>query len=124
VTALGPGGWLVIEDYGLTFHDRGIRGMAQRIAARVAGREWGRSLYQRLCRLGLVEVGMQTHRELRRGGTAGARMDRAGLARIRQEAVASGLIAVEDLDRLFARLDAHARGCATPEKFGAWGHWP
>jgi ubiquinone/menaquinone biosynthesis C-methylase UbiE len=76
VTALRPGGWLVIEDFDLTFTDRAFPtadpadaalvraaygAMGQLIAARGAEPEWGRSLYQRFLALGLAELGMEAH---------------------------------------------------------------
>jgi ubiquinone/menaquinone biosynthesis C-methylase UbiE len=139
VAALRPGGWLVIEDFDPTFTDRAFPtadpadaalvraaygAMGQLIAARGAGPAWGRSLYQRLLALGLAEVGMEAHLVVRQGGSVGAHMDRTNLEQIRQEAVATGLIASEDLDRMLARLEDPTFACASSTMFTAWGRRP
>lgn len=136
VDALRPGGWLVIEDFDPSFIDRSFpsagspdapviatafRALGQLLLARGAGPGWGRQLYQRFVALGLQDVGMEAHFAVRRGGSPGAKLDRANFVQIREEALAAGLIAGEDFDRMLALLDDPACAFASPTMFTAWG---
>lgn len=117
VTALRPGGWLVIEDFDPTFIDRSFpttdpvdavivgtafRALGQLLVARGAGREWGRGLYGRFLQLGLRDVGTEAHFAIRRGGSPGALLDRANFEQIRDEAIDTGLIGADDFDHMLA----------------------
>jgi ubiquinone/menaquinone biosynthesis C-methylase UbiE len=74
MTALKPGGWLILDEYDRTFidlsyptTDAGASALYQKMfvalnrvmEARGIDLAWGRSLYRRLRALGLVDVGMQ-----------------------------------------------------------------
>lgn len=137
--ALRPGGWLVVEDFDATFIDRAFptadpadaavvrtafTALGELLVARGAGRGWGRNLYQRFIELGLEEVGMEGHLAVRPGGSAGALLDRANLAQVRDAAVGAGLIAAEEMDRMLALLDDPACAFASPTMFTAWGRRP
>jgi SAM-dependent methyltransferase len=137
--ALRPGGWLIVEDFDPTFIDRAFptadaadaavvhaafEALGELLVARGAGRGWGRSLYQRFVSLGLAEVGMEGHLAVRPGGSAGARLDAANFAQIREAAVGGGLMTAEDFDRMLALLDDPACAFASPTMFTAWGRHP
>ncbi len=137
--ALRLGGWLVVEDFDPTFIDRSFptadpadaavvraafKALGELLVARGAGRGWGCSLHQRLVELGLEEVGMEGHLSVRPGGSAGARLDRANFAQVRDAAVGAGLIAAEEMDRMLALLDDPACAFASPTMFTAWGRRP
>jgi SAM-dependent methyltransferase len=137
--ALRPGGWLVVEDFDPTFIDRAFPtadlpdaavvrtafgALGELLVARGAGRDWGRSLYQCFVALGLAEVGMEGHLAVRPGGSAGARLDAANFAQVREAAIGAGLITAEDLDRMLALLDDPACAFASPTMFTAWGRRP
>jgi hypothetical protein len=94
------------------------------LVAKGAGRDWGRSLYQRFVASGLVEVGMEGHLVVRPGGSAGARLDAANFAQVREAALAAGLLTPEELDRMLALLDDPACAFASPTMFTAWGRRP
>lgn len=137
--SLRPGGWLVVEDFDPTFIDRSFptadgpdaavvrkafAALGELLVARGAGRGWGRSLYQRFLGLGLTEVGMEGHLVARPGGSAGARLDAANFAQVGEAAVAAGLLAAEELDRMLALLGDPECAFASPTMFTAWGRRP
>jgi ubiquinone/menaquinone biosynthesis C-methylase UbiE len=137
--ALRPGGWLVIEDFDPTFIDRAFptangqdavvgrkafAALGELLVARGAERGWGRSLYQRLVELGLSEVGMEVHLEVRPGGSVGARLDAANFVQVGEAAVATGLITAEELDRMLTLLDDPGCAFASQTMFTAWGRRP
>jgi len=139
VAALRPGGWIVVEDFDPTFIDRAFSTanaadaaivrtafgvLGELLVARGAGRDWGRSLYQRFVSLGLEEVGMEGHLTVRSGGSAGARLDAANFTQIREAAVEGGLITPEEFDQMLALLDDPACAFASPTMFTAWGRHP
>jgi ubiquinone/menaquinone biosynthesis C-methylase UbiE len=135
VTALRPGGWLVIEDFDPTFIDRSFpttepadavvatafRALGELLVARGAGLAWGRSLYQRFLALGLARVGMEGHLTVRPGGSVGAQLDAANFIQTRDAVVGAGRLTAEDLDRMLALLEDPACAFASPTMFTAWG---
>jgi hypothetical protein len=118
-TGIGPG-WRCLEVGG------GSGSIAAWLADRVgpAGHGWGRSLYQRFVGLGLTAVGMEGHLVARPGGSPGARLDAANFAQVGEAAIAAGLLAAEELDRMLALLDDPACAFASPTLFTAWGRRP
>ena len=138
VTALGPGGWLVIEDFDVTLLDRTypisnaeasalfrkmIAAQNRLIAARSGelALTWGRSLYQHLRAHGLVNVGMEGYLALRQGRSSGAHLIRANLEQIRQEAISAGFITNEEVAQILTLLDDPDFTVSSPAMFTAWG---
>lgn len=138
VTALKPGGWLVVEDFDPTFIDRAyptrppadavarsaFRALGQVLEARGAGPNWARGLYNRCRDLGLLDVGVDAHSTIRQGGSAGARLDQANFVQAREAAVAAGLITPEGIDQMLALLEDPKTACASPTMFTVWGRCP
>jgi len=120
VTALKPGGWLVIEDFDVPLIDPSYpttdaaaaalyrkmqAALGQLMQARGSDLTWGRSLYGRLRAHGLVNGGMEGYVAVREGSSPGARLFGTALERIREEAVGAGLITHEEVDQMLTLLD-------------------
>jgi ubiquinone/menaquinone biosynthesis C-methylase UbiE len=138
VTALDPGGWLVVEELDETLLDltypttnaaaaalfQKMRTAQRRLIAARGGElalTWGRSLYQRLRAHGLVEVGMEGYLALREGGSPGAQLMRANFEQIRGEAVGAGLFTNEELASMLTLLDDPDFVVSAPPMFTVWG---
>lgn len=142
VAALKPGGWLVVEDFASGLHDRSFPSehsydpelvglvqkmfgsMYQRMAARSSDPTLGRSLYQRLHKLGLCEVGSEGYLSIWQGGSAGSRVDRANFEQLRDEFVGAGLVTNQEVDRVLEMFDDPAFAFSTPIMMTAWGQRP
>jgi 2-polyprenyl-3-methyl-5-hydroxy-6-metoxy-1,4-benzoquinol methylase len=138
VTALKPGGWLVVEDFDTTFidpryatTDAAAAALFQKVVAAqnrlMAARSgelaltWGRSLYRRLRAHGLVNVGMEGYLVVREGGSPGARLNAANFEQIREKAVGAGLITNEEVAHMLTLLDDPDFAISAPMMFTAWG---
>lgn len=136
VTALKPGGWLVVEDYDTTFIDRAFpcansddaetvrkcfHALRTLMELRGMDMSWGRSLHDRLVASGLVNVAAEAHFEFRRGGSPGAQLDKANLHQVRDQLLDERLLRAEELDRLLHLLDDPNFAVASPVMFSAWG---
>jgi len=139
VRALKPGGWLVVEDYDSVVIDRAFPTDGDENAATVrkclgalrslleshgGDPSWARSLYQRFVAAGLVGVGTQGHIDLRSGGSPGARLDKANLTQVRDEALRNQLVEQDEMDRMLTLLDDPKFVFASPIMFSAWGQRP
>ena len=139
VTALKPGGWLVIEDFDRTFLDFSYptinaeeaalyqkmqSALGQLMEARGVDPTWGRSLYRRLRAHGLVNLGMEGYVAVREGRSPGARLTGAGFEQIREQAVNAGLITNEEVTQVFTLLDDPDFAFGAPILFTAWGRRP
>jgi ubiquinone/menaquinone biosynthesis C-methylase UbiE len=141
ITALKPGGWLVVEDFDTTFIDSSyptadasaaalfqkvMAAQNQLMAARSGDLSltWGRSLYRRLRAQSLVNVGMEGYLAIREGRTPGARLFEANFEQIRQEAVRAGFVTDEEIDQALALLDDPNFAISAPVMFTAWGRRP
>jgi SAM-dependent methyltransferase len=139
VSALKPGGWLVVEDYDSVIIDRTfpiqnaehaatvlkcLRALRSLMESRGLDMAWGSFLYRRFVVAGLVDVGMQGHIDLRSGGSPGARLDKANLSQVRDEALGNGLVTPEEMDRTLLLLDDPGFVLASPVMFSAWGQRP
>jgi ubiquinone/menaquinone biosynthesis C-methylase UbiE len=139
--ALNPGGWLVIDDFDVTLLDSSyptandaaaalfqkMRAAQNRLMAARSGEQaltWGRSLYQRLRALGLVNVRMEGFLELREGRSPGAHLIRANFEQIRQEAITAGLITNAEVEQMLALLDDPDFVVGAPVMFTACGRRP
>jgi ubiquinone/menaquinone biosynthesis C-methylase UbiE len=141
VTALKPGGWLIVEDFDPTLIDPGYpttdvaaaalyRNMLAAQGRLMAARSgelaltWGRSLYWRLRAQGLVNLGMDGYMAVWQGRSQGARLVGANFEQIREEAAGSGLITREEIVRVLALLDDPDFSFSAPVMFTAWGRRP
>jgi SAM-dependent methyltransferase len=117
ITALKPGGWLVLEDFDSAslssdpFLNSGeIQLKTQTALYRVvedAGieRRWGRLLFSRMRALGLVDVRAEGRLSMWCGGSAGAALTRANFQQLHEELIASGLVTARELQQDIARLE-------------------
>lgn len=141
VTALKPGGWLIVEDFDATLLDPGYpttdteasalyrkMGAAQgRLMVTRSGElslTWGRSLYWRLRAQGLVNLGMEGYVAVWQGKSTGARLTEANFEQIRGEAVGARLITHEEVAQMLTLLDDPDFAISTPIMFTAWGRRP
>jgi ubiquinone/menaquinone biosynthesis C-methylase UbiE len=136
VTALKPGGWLVIEEFDAPLIDPGYpttdaaaaalyrkmqAALGQLMQARGSDLTWGRSLYRRLRAHGLVNVGMEGYVAVRKGRSPGACLFGTALEQIREEAVGAGLITHEEVEQMLTLLDDPDFAFGAPILFTAWG---
>jgi ubiquinone/menaquinone biosynthesis C-methylase UbiE len=136
VTALKPGGWLVIEDYDRSLIDRSYATIDARASAlfqklftaldrlmeaRDTNLAWGRTLYKRLQALDLLEVGMEGYVEVWKGKSPGAISMRVNFEQIQEEAVDAGLITNEEFMQALMLLDDPDFAYSAPVLFTAWG---
>ncbi len=141
ITALGPGGWLVVEDFDPTCIDSSypaadasaaalfqkVKLAQYRLMAARSGElslTWGRSLYRRLRAQGLVNVGMEGFLAILEGRTPGARLYEANFEQIRQEAISTGFVTNEEIDQALALLNDPTFTISAPVMFTAWGRRP
>ncbi len=138
VTALKPGGWLVIEDFDVTLLDctypttdpeasalfQKMRAVQDRLMAARSGElalTWGRSLYRRLRAQNLVNAGMEGYLALRQGRSPGADLMRANFEQIRQEAITAGFVTHEEVTHMLTLLDDPDFAVSSSVMFTAWG---
>jgi SAM-dependent methyltransferase len=136
VASLKRGGWLVIEDFDPSLIDRSLPCTGAEDAAlttkifsamralmqdRGLDVEFARNLYAGFVALGLVEVGMEGHVAVRPGRSVGARLDRANLSQIRDEAIARKLLTPDEVDQMLTSLEAENFAVLSPMMFSAWG---
>jgi SAM-dependent methyltransferase len=139
VSALKPGGWLVVEDYDPIAIDRTfpiendeqaatarkcLHALRTLMESRGMDMGWANSLYRRFVAAGLVDVAMLGHIDLRSGGSPGARLDRANFAQVRDEALLKALVTPEEIDRMLSLLDDPGFVFASPIMFSASGQRP
>jgi len=136
VTALKPGGWLVIDDFDVTLLDRSypttnaaaaalvqkmLAAQDRLMEARGVDLTWGRSLYRRLRTHGLANVGMEGYVVVWEGRSPGARLMRANFEQIREEAVNAGFITNQEVAQVLTLLDDLDFVFSTNIMFTAWG---
>jgi ubiquinone/menaquinone biosynthesis C-methylase UbiE len=139
VTALKPGGWLLIEDFDHDFVDRTFPtadrtaaavlqkmadAQAQLLALHGSQRGWGRGHFERLRDVGLVDVGMDGQLSVWPGGSAGTHLLRANYEQVRAEALEHGLITEREIEHVLALLDDSAFAVSSMTMFSAWGRRP
>jgi SAM-dependent methyltransferase len=141
VTALKPGGWLIVEDFDPTFIDPGypttdaeslsrywnIAAAQGRLMAARSGElalSWGRSLYGRLRVQGLVNLDMEGYVAVWQGQSEGARLVGANFEQIREEATGAGFITHEEIAQVLTLLDDPDFAISAPMMFTAWGRRP
>jgi len=141
VSALKPGGWLVIEDFDLTLIDASamqineesaalynkMQNVLFRLMSSRAGPltlTWGRSLYRRFISSGLTGVGMEGYSTLRNGGSPGAQLAAINFQQIRTEAIATGEVTDADFERMLTLLQEPNFAVYAPILYTAWGQRP
>ena len=135
VTALKPGGWLVLDDFDVTLLDhtyptidaeasalfqKMVAAQGQLMEARGVDLRWGRSLYRRLRAHGLANVGMESYVVVWEGRSPGARLARANFEQFRAEAAGAGLSANEEVDQVLTLLDDPDFAISSLVMFTAW----
>jgi ubiquinone/menaquinone biosynthesis C-methylase UbiE len=139
VTALRPGGWLVLDEFDRSLIDlsypttdvaasalyqKMFAALGQLMEARGIDPTWGRSLYRRLRALGLVEVGMEGYVVVWEGRSPGASLMRANFEQVREEAVNAGFITNEEVAQVLTLLDDPDFAISAHMMFTAWGRRP
>jgi SAM-dependent methyltransferase len=139
VTALRPGGWLVVEDFDPTFIDRSFpvtdpaqaavihaayAALGTLIEGRGAGPGWARRLYGHFLAVGLEGVAAEGHLSIRPGGSPGAQLDAANFVQVRDALIDGELLGIEVLDDNLQLLGDAGCLISSPMMFTAWGRRP
>jgi SAM-dependent methyltransferase len=137
-SAVKPGGWLFIEDFDPVV-DRAIPIVDQQSAQafrsamscpwiafrqRGAEQDWGRRLANTFQGLGLVDIGMQAHLQIVRGGSTFAAFYKLSLERVRRESIEAGWADDADFAVTLALFDDPAFMCFSAAMFSAIGRKP
>lgn len=134
ISALRPGGWLVIEDADPALQplvcldeldaasalaNRLKRAFRDLLAARDVDLAFGRSLPRRLRAAGLVKVGADAYFPLT--GPACIELERATTEQIRDQLVTAGLASQSEIEEHLANVTAGKLDLATSPMISAWG---
>jgi SAM-dependent methyltransferase len=137
VTALRPGGWLVIEDFDPTLQplacpdahseaqqvaNRVRAGFRALLAERGADLRFGRRLPRLLRGLGLVDVGADAYLSI--ALPAAVELEKANVRQVREALVSGGHVGADEVDAHLAALDAGRLDVATAPLISAWGRRP
>jgi len=128
VSALRPGGWLLLEEHDIfpvhalarDHYSRVWRGVEAVVQATGARSDWGRELPHLLGTHGLDDVGAEALAPLFPGGSASAEFWRLSWEQIRQPLLASG-VAPKDLDNAMSDLQDPGQWFTAPAMVSAWG---
>ena len=133
VAALKPGGWLLDEEFeGLSFdacRDQSLGGGALRAAVamdRVMEEQgvdlhFGRSLFERVRSIGLVDVGADAHSSMWRARSAGTCFLRSCLKQFSTAMIRGGLITAEEFQCDLTSLDDPGFATLSPTLWSVWG---
>ena len=139
MTALKPGGWLILDEYDRTLIDlsypttdvvasalyhKMFEALSRVMEARGIDLAWGRSLYRRLQEFGLVGVGMEGYMFVWKGRSACASMMRANFEQVREKATGARFITNEEVDQVFSLLDDPDFAISQHLMFTSWGRRP
>jgi hypothetical protein len=133
--ALRPGGWLVIEDFCGAFERgsepaddddakyREVHAALDEFLARANDNrpDYATSLPQFLAVLGLADVGGEGRLVFGRGGSPAARVVEAGLRRVGEQMVTTGLVDSMALDQAIVFLSTPTSMLSMPMMVSAWG---
>jgi Methylase of chemotaxis methyl-accepting proteins len=137
VGVLGPGGWLLIEDFDPAMQPLAcvdVVGPEQRLANKVregfrallaqrgADLEFGRRLPRLLREAGLVEVAADAFIPL--ALIAGSELERANMNQVRDDLIAGGHVTAEEIDEHLLAVEAGRIDVTTPPLISAWGRRP
>jgi SAM-dependent methyltransferase len=138
VSALRPGGWLLVEDFDSEIvsnafiemdsadDDMGrriVRSVAELLAERGVDRGLGHKLPHLLREAGLIEVGADAYQVID-GGDAMRDLLRANIAQMADQIVDRKMIARNELDQYLKLLDEGAVNPSSPSLVSAWGQRP
>ena len=135
VQALGPGGWLVVEDFCGAFErgsepadpvDARYRKVHAALGVFLARSNDNQSDYatmlpQLLASLGLADVGGEGRVVFGRGGSPAVRVIEAGLRQVGDEMIAAGLVDRSALDEAIVFVTTPASMVSLPTMVSAWG---
>jgi SAM-dependent methyltransferase len=137
VTALRPGGWLVVEDFDSILHrcldpindDEEVFGkvtdaFGQALHRRGADTTWARTLPHRLASAGLVDVGAAGHLTIFPGGSPAAQLWVANIDQVGDGLIQAGLITAAERDTFRRLLDDPSFVGNYPLLITAWGKKP
>lgn len=139
MTALKPGGWLVLEEFDDTLLNRNYlatdvqagallqkmhTAQNQLMKARGADLTWGRKLYRALRAHGLINMGMEGYVAIGDGRSPLASLFQANCEQVREEAVKAGLITNEEVDQVITSLNDPNFTISSLIMFTAWGQRP
>lgn len=136
VSAVRPGGWVLVEDFellaGVVADAHGgeerisktMAAMRRVSAAAGAHQRLGRSLASRLRGQGLTNVGTEGRILLWRGRTTGATLSRLNFEQLREPILATGLVTPQEFDADVAALDDDGFETRSPILWTAWGQKP
>jgi SAM-dependent methyltransferase len=133
VTALTPGGWLVVEEFDSesmppdpsACPDESLLkahvGMARAMVDRGVDRRYGRRVFARLRRLGLQRVGAEARVFMVQGGSPGAALFRASCERLRRDMIAAGYVSAQEFADDMVRVDDPELLMPSPAMWATWG---
>jgi 2-polyprenyl-3-methyl-5-hydroxy-6-metoxy-1,4-benzoquinol methylase len=136
VTALKPGGWLLLEETdsvsyvadpraGEVACERFLKVMrAHQAAGTGVDLFYGRRLYADVCAHGLVDVGAEGRSRMVRGATQGARFWQLSYTQLREALLGSGQLDAKDLDACLALFDDPNFVFMGPTVVATWGRRP
>jgi SAM-dependent methyltransferase len=134
VSALRPGGWLLIEDFDPALQPLACpdaHGDAQQVANRVraafrallsergADLSFGRRLPRMFRDAGLMDVGADAYLSI--ALPAAVELEKANVQQVREALVLGGHVSAEEVDAHLAALDAGGLDVATAPLISAWG---
>ena len=138
VSALRPGGWLLVEDFDSEIGDGGyvdaysdVASLSRSIALAVrtllnrrgADTALGSKLPHLLRAAGLTDVRADAYKAIE-CGEATRELIRANVVQVRDQLVEHGLVAPDDLDRYIERLEDPSLRLTSPTLVSAWGRRP
>ena len=138
VSALRPGGWLLVEDFDSEIGDGGyvdaysdVAGLSRSIALAVrtllnmrgADTALGSKLPHLLRAAGLSDVRADAYKAIE-CGDATRELVRANVVQVRDQLVEHKLVAPDDLDRYIERLEDPTLRLTSPTLVSAWGRRP
>lgn len=142
ISALKPGGWLLIEDTdwgrflarpamvvihppdGTRRSVRVTRAMLKLMASAGYDAVYGRRLPEQFLAQGLVDVGAEIRSRLGWGGDPGSEAPRWTLQALRDRAVAAGLVTAAEVDREIRAFGDPTRCGFWPDVVATWGRKP
>ena len=136
VTALKPGGWIVVEEFdnlsvlpNATANPgeeelKVIRAGLRVLTARGVELRYGRRLPQQLLHLGLWNVGAEASTSMWQGGSPGTRLYKLGFEELADSILRSGLISEGEFETDMRRLDELDYLMPSPMMWTAWGQVP
>jgi SAM-dependent methyltransferase len=134
-TAIKPGGWLMVEDFGLQSPASDDHEPVDRISKTAAAMRrvvanagvnlrLGLTLGHRLRARGLLHVGHEGRVQLCRGNSAAARLARLNFEQLHDSILATGQLTTEEFNADLARLDEEDFEWRSVLLWTAWGQRP